>query len=170
MNSKLKPALIGGGALGLLLVLTTLVSAIPVPFVSLAGCCNCLWPVLFGILTTKLYVGNSTNPASVGDGAVLGGLTGIVGGIIYLVISLPITFFLIGVEALEAQIRQINPTFPLSGGVLLVVGSLLVTVIFVILALIGGIIGVPIFEKRKPEMMQPPPPQNFGGPGYGTGV
>jgi len=35
-----------------------------------------------------------------------------------------------------------------------------------IFASLGGLIGVPIFEKRKGQSAPPPPPQNFGG-GYG---
>ena len=58
MNDKLKPALIGGVALGIL-------SAIP--FVS--TCC-CLWALLGGLLATYLYVKNSPAPASVGQKAV----------------------------------------------------------------------------------------------------
>jgi hypothetical protein len=39
---------------------------------------------------------------------------------------------------------------------------------------VGGLLGVPIFEKRKDTPNMPPPPQNFGGNpapgGYGSGV
>jgi hypothetical protein len=171
MNDKLKPALLGGGALGLLLVFTVLLSALP--FGRFLGCCNCLWPIAAGVLATMFYVKNSPTPATIADGAILGALAGVIGGLIYLVIGLPLSFLMNGVAALDAQMRQYNPDFPISGVLLLVIGGLVGFVIFVVLATIGGIIGVPIFEKRKGTSETPPPPQDFGsGPGgsYGAGL
>ncbi len=88
MNNKIKAALIGGGALGLLLVFTVLISA--VPFLRLVGCCNCLWPIAGGLLATMLYVKGSPTPATIADGAIVGALAGVIGGLIYLIIGLPI--------------------------------------------------------------------------------
>lgn len=173
MTNKLKPALIGGGAIGLLLVFTVIVSALPVPFVSTLGCCKCLWPIAGGLLATMLYVKGSLNPTTVLDGAIVGALAGVIGGVIYLIIGLPISYFMIGVEAMEMQMRQFSSDFPLTGVVLLVISGIVGFVIFVVLSTIGGLIGVPIFEKRKGATDATPPPQDFGtGPGgtYGTGV
>ena len=172
MTYKLKPALIGGGALGLLLVFTVLIAALPVPFLRFLGCCNCLWPVGGGLLAAMLYIKGSPTRATALDGAILGALAGVVGGIIYLIIGLPISYFVNGVDAMDMQVRQINPDFPLSGLVLLVIGGIVGFFIFVVLSTIGGLIGVPIFEKRK-DAEPPPPPQDFGaGPSgsYGTGL
>lgn len=171
MNDKIKPALLGGGALGLLLVFTVLLSALP--FGRFVGCCNCLWPIAAGVLATMFYVKNSPTPATMADGAILGALAGVIGGLIYLVIGLPLSFLINGVAALDAQMRQFNPDFPLSGVILLVIGGLVGFVIFVVLATIGGVIGIPIFEKRKGPVETPPPPQDLGsGPGgsYGAGL
>jgi hypothetical protein len=170
MNDKIKPALMGGGALGLLLVITVLISSF-VPFI---GCCNCLWPIAAGVLATMFYVKGSPTPATVVDGAIIGALAGVIGGLIYLVIGLPLSYLINGVEAMDAQMRQFNPNFPIAGVVLLFVGGIIGFVIFVILSTLGGVIGVPIFEKRKSSTIDtPPPPQDFGaGPGgsYGTGL
>lgn len=170
MNNKLKPALMAGGALGLLLVLTVLVSAVPV--LGLAACCNCLWPIAAGILATMFYVRSSQTPATVADGAIVGALSGAIGGLIYLIFGLPISYFLTGVEAIDMQVRQFNPNFPLSGVILLIIGGVVGFVIFIVLSTLGGLIGVPIFEKRKGNDVTPPPPQNFGenAGGYGPGV
>ncbi len=173
MNNKLKPALIAGGALGLLLVFTVLIAA--VPFLRFAGCCNCLWPLAGGLVATMLYVKGSTTPATIMDGAIVGALAGVIGGVIYLIIGLPLNYFINGVEVMDMQIRRFNPDFPLSGVVLLVIGGIVGFVIFVVLSTIGGLIGVPIFEKRKGTVTTPPPPQDFGsGPGpagsYGAGL
>ena len=173
MTNKLKPALIGGGATGLLLVFTLIVSALPVPFVGTLGCCKCLWPLAGGLLATMLYVKGSMNPATVLDGAIVGALAGVIGGVIYLIIGLPISYFIIGVDAMEMQMRQFGSDFPLTAIVLLVITGIVGFVIFVVLSTIGGLIGVPIFEKRKGANDAPQPPQDFSaGPGgsYGTGL
>jgi len=154
MNNKMKPALLAGGALGLLLVITTLFSG----FVRVAGCCGCLWPIAAGVLATMLYVKASPSRAGIGDGAIVGALAGLIGGLIYLVIGVPISYFMGGVEAMDMQIRQLNPNFPLSGVVLLIIGSIVGFLIYVVLTAIGGLIGIPIFEKRKGDVPPPPPP------------
>ena len=169
MNNKIKPALLGGGALGLLLVITVVISSF-VPFI---GCCNCLWPIAAGLLGTMFYVKSSPTPATMADGAIVGALAGVVGGLIYLVVGLPLSFLINGVTAMDAQVRQLNPDFPLSGVVLLVIGGIIGFVIFVVLSTGGGVLGIPIFEKRKGTVEPPPAPQDFGsGPGgsYGTGL
>lgn len=166
MNNKLKAALIGGGALGLLLVFTVLISA--VPFLKLVGCCNCLWPIAGGLLATMLYVKGSPTPATIVDGAIVGALAGVIGGLIYLIIGLPISYFVNGVEAMDMQVRQFNPDFPLTGVVLLIIGGIVGFFIFIVLSTIGGLIGVPIFEKRKGPANMPPPPQDPGGGPAGT--
>lgn len=169
MNNKLKPALLGGGALGLLLVITVVIGSF-VPFI---GCCNCLWPIAAGVLATMFYVKESATPATVADGAMVGAIAGAIGGLIYLVIGLPLQILINGVAAIDAQVRQLSPDFPIGGIVLLIVGGLIGFVIFVVLATLGGVLGIPIFEKRKGTVDAPPPPQDFGaGPGgsYGAGL
>ena len=169
MNNKIKPALLGGGALGLLLVITVVIGSF-VPFV---GCCNCLWPIAAGVLATMFYVKESATPATVADGAMVGAIAGVVGGLIYMVVGLPLTYLIVGVTAMDAQVRQLSPDFPIAGVVLLIVGGLIAFVVFVVLATLGGVLGVPIFEKRKGTIDAPPPPQDFGaGPGgsYGAGL
>src|SRR5688572_15301265 len=81
MNSKLKPALIGGIVVGLL-------SAIP--FVNLLNVCCCLWALLGGALASYMYIKSSPTPAGPGDGAVTGLLAGVVGGLSYIVVGIPL--------------------------------------------------------------------------------
>ena len=57
------------------------------PFV---GCCNCLWPIVGGLLATLWYIKGSPVPATVADGAIVGLIAGLVGGLIYLVLAIPI--------------------------------------------------------------------------------
>jgi hypothetical protein len=74
---------------------------------------------------------------------------------------------------MDSQVRQLSPDFPIAGAALLIVGGLIAFVMFVVLATLGGVLGIPIFEKRKGNIDAPPPPQDFGaGPGgsYGAGL
>src|SRR6185503_12234406 len=81
MNNKVKPALIGGVVLGLLSV---------IPFVNWVNICCCLWAILGGMLASYLYIKSSPTPASPGDGALLGVIAGAVGGLIVIVIGIPV--------------------------------------------------------------------------------
>ena len=157
MNNKLKPALLGGLIVGVL-------SAIP--FINY---CCCIWSIGGGALAAFLYIKGSSVPVRTGDGAVVGGLAGVIGGIIYLVIGLPIAIFF-GMAAMEEQLSNSGVHLPFSGVILMIVASLVGAIFLALLATLGGVIGVAIFEKRKDGGVPPPP--NYGSaPGtYGTGV
>lgn len=150
MNNKVKPALIGGVALGVL-------SAIP-----LVNYCCCIWAIGGGVLAGYLYIKESATLVPTGDGAIVGALTGVVGALAYLVIGLPVAF-MFGAAQIEEQLRGTGMQVPFSGTVLLIVGSLIAAVCLIVLATLGGLLAIPIFEKRKGDM--PPPPPDMGGPG-----
>ena len=166
MNDKLKPALIGGVVLGLL-------SAIP--FINWVNICCCLWAILGGMLASYLYIKSSPTPAGAGDGAILGVLAGLVGAIVAFVIGVPIQL-LVGAainEILIGFIADMNPgqvqmmrQQMMAGQTVAgaIVNGLVGGVFLFIFSIIGGLIGVPIFEKRKGNMTPPPPP-NMGGVG-----
>jgi hypothetical protein len=147
MNNKLKPALLGGLIVGVL-------SAIPI-----INYCCCIWTLGGGVLAAYLYIQSSPTPVKIGDGAIVGGLAGVIGGVIYFVLSLPINIFF-GMAAMEAQLERSGIQLPFSGMVLLIISSLLGAVILAVLTALGGLLGVAIFEKRK-DGVAPPPPQNF---------
>src|SRR4029079_1927710 len=157
MNNKLKPALLGGLIVGVL-------SAIP--FINY---CCCIWSIGGGAPAAFLLIKGSAVPVQTGDGAVVGGLAGVVGGIIYLVLGLPITIFF-GMAAMEEQLSNSGVHLPFSGMILMIVASIAGAIFLAMLATLGGVIGVAIFEKRKDGGVPPPP--NYGSaPGtYGTGV
>src|SRR5688572_3770322 len=102
MNNKLKPALLGGLIVGIL-------SAIP--FINY---CCCIWSIGGGLLAGFLYIKSSPTPVSVGEGAIVGGLAGIVGGILYLIIGLPIAI-LFGMAAMQDQLTRSGVNLPVSG-------------------------------------------------------
>ena len=176
MNNKLKPAVIGGVVLGLL-------SAIP--FVGALNVCCCLWAILGGLLATYLYVKGSATPARPGDGALLGALAGVIGAVIYVVLGIPLSILTgnatlglmtsivssINPEAAEPLRQSVAQMENLSTAQLLLAsipGALIWVVALIIFSTIGGLIGVPLFEKRKGNTGMPPPPPNFGGAGGGA--
>jgi hypothetical protein len=149
--NKLKPALLGGLIVGLL-------SAIPI-----VDYCCCIWAIAGGGLACYLYLKSSPVRIGPGDGAMLGGLAGVIGAVLYLIIGLPIAYFVSGGgAAVEAALTRFGMQAPFSGTMLLVVGGLVRALVLLVLSVIGGLIAVPIFEKRT-DVPPPPPPQNFAG-------
>lgn len=161
MNNKLKPALLGGLLVGLP---SAVLSVVPI-----ASCCCCLWSIAGGVLAGFLYIKSSQTPVSVGEGAIVGGLAGAVGGIIYLIIAVPLSL-VFGMAAMTEQLNRTGVEVPISGFLLMIVAGIVTAVFLAVLATLGGLLAVPIFEKRKGNGA--PPPQDFGGtPGaYGTGI
>ncbi|HET6976809.1 MAG TPA: DUF5518 domain-containing protein [Pyrinomonadaceae bacterium] len=168
MNNKFKPALIGGVFIGVLSV---------IPFVSAANLCCCLWAILGGMLATYLYVKNSSTPAGAGDGAVLGVIAGAIGAVISFALGVPIALAMgptmrnMIVSLMQnvdpRQAEMMRQQFEAQGNAIapLIIQSLIGACLLFVFAILGGLLGVPIFEKRKNA---PPPPPAFnagGGPG-----
>lgn len=162
MNNKLKPALIGGVVIGLLSI---------IPIINLGNVCCCLWAILGGLLATYLYVKNSPVPARAGDGAILGAIAGGVAAAIIIVLGIPISIVAGGItrELLIRLVESLNPSqaemmrmqMATSGNVVgSIVNGIILAVCVVIFSTLGGLLGVPIFEKRKSNNI-PAPPQNF---------
>ena len=162
MNNKLKPAILGGLAIGVLCAISSLI-----PFVG--GFCCCLLSIAGGALAAFLYIKASPTPVPMGDGALVGGLAGVFGGIIYFIITLPIAL-LWGAAVMSEQFNRSGVQMPFSGPVLMIVGSLIGAIILALLATLGGVIGVAIFEKRKGSGGAPPPPNVGGTPNYSSGA
>jgi len=167
MNNRMKAALIGGVAIGVL-------SAIP--FVNFVNVCCCGWALIGGALATYLYVKDSQTPVNAGDGAMLGLLAGAVGAGIYLILGVPINYVVgnamgsmmmnifsgnMPPEQAEAMRQQMEASQSI---VAVLINGLLIAFGIVIFSVAGGALGVPIFEKRKGGgSAPPPPPSNFGG-------
>jgi len=147
--NKFKPALLGGLIVGLL-------SAIPI----LNYCC-CVWAIGGGGLASYLYIKSSPTKINTGDGAMLGGLAGVIGAVLYLIVGVPISYF-VGAAQMEEAMGRMNVQLPFTGFLLFLVVGLLVALFLLVLSVIGGLIAVPIFEKRT-DAPPPPPPQDFAG-------
>ncbi len=171
MNNRTQSALIGGAMLGIL-------SAIP--FVNILNACCCLWAIAGGALAAYLYIKRSASnglSVSIGDGAMLGAIAGLIGAGIYLAIGVPINYAMgsafqsVALDFLArqdpAQAAALQEQFAqqqsLAGAFL---SGLLVSVMLIIFSVLGGIIGTAIFGKRSGGMnnQTPPPPyDNQGG-------
>jgi hypothetical protein len=163
--NKLKPAIIGGAIVGIL-------SAIP--FVNWANICCCLWAVLGGVIASYLYIKASPTPVSAGEGATLGALAGIVGAVIYIIIGIPLAI-LVGTTMNGAFIALVERTNPdqaemmrrqMDAGTSIVsaiVGGIIGAILLLIFSVLGGLLAVPLFEKRKGGMAPPPAPQSGFG-------
>lgn len=172
--NKLQPALVGGLIAGLLSV---------VPVVGI-GCC--LWGLVGGAVAAYMLIKRSpvfrvTN----GEGAIVGLYAGAIGSLIMLPIHILVTLSRWDqvVEAVKQQAaNQNDPSAQESINKLLaflqnnsVAGALLLWVLFALViistALLGGVIGAAMFEKRKGETYPPQgpppdyPPSNFTPPG-----
>ena len=168
MNSKLKPAIIGGVIVGLL-------SAIP--FVNLGNICCCLWALIGGAVAAKILIGGSSSRVSVGDGALVGVLSGLVGAAIYIVLGIPLAI-LTGNVVNGVVLRMLESANPEQAEMMrqqmLAGQSIIRTILFgfiwasilVAFSTLGGLLGTVIFEKRKES--SPPPPENYGGGSYGS--
>ena len=169
-----KPALIGGVALGIL-------SAIPV--IGYCNCVCCAWAVGGGILAAYLHVKESPFLVTMGRGALAGLAAGAIGAVVCGLFSIPIQLISTGggnsamiMEQFQELLAK-NPDFPQEARqsietlimredfmMLIAMFSFLCNIVFFSLfAMLGGAIGVAVFEKRKPGdpppgVIAPPPP------------
>ncbi len=189
MNQEgmLKPALIGGVLLGVLSV---------IPVINLGNCLCCAWVIGGGVLASFLYVKSSPVAVTLGRGVALGLLAGAIGAIVDTMFSIPLQILLSrlgmgaeGVQQILDQIPQLPPEFKkallsaLAGGkgigvLVIVLGAFFKLVVYSAVAMLGGAIGVAVFEKRDarvqaraaetsyrppPDVPPPPPGDNIPG-------
>lgn len=166
LEKMLKPAAIGGILLGVLSLLPVL------------ECACCAWMIGGGVLAAYLYVKKSSTAVTLGEGAILGILTGIIGTIVIAIFQIPL--FLMSPENsrefadLLLQRMEQMPWYSeenqeaffeftsREGFVKILyiasVGGYLV--VDCLLAMLGGPLGVAIFEKRKPGYPSAQDPEN----------
>lgn len=173
-GGMLKPALIAGVLLGILSAL---------PLIQWVNSCCCAWVIGGGIFAAYLYVRESAEAVTLGRGLALGLLTGVIGGIVSVLMSLPLLYISFAntkvleelsksvehVPDLSPQVRETlqhllsDPLRSLS--FFATIGGAMVTVMSAIFAMAGGAIGVALFEKRKPgQISAETPPAPTSGP------
>ncbi len=155
-SGRLQPALLGGLLIGVLSAL---------PLVSAGNCCCCLWVVSGGALAAYLRQQNLPVAIDAAEGAIIGLMAGVIGGIAATILSIPMEMALGPFQRqIMERILSSNPEFPPemrdiiergaatgAGVAIKLVFNLVIGVVF---GLLGGLLGAAIFKKNVP----PPPP------------
>ena len=159
-QALLQPVLFGGLFMGVL-------SALPI--ISLGNCC-CLWVMGGGVVTAYLTQHGRPDPIQLGEGAFGGFLSGIVGAVVYAVVSLPIQFvtgplqrgmmdgLLESAADVPPETREMIESLASGGGAVLV-GFVIMLAVGMVFSPLGGLLGALIFRSTPPaESTVPPPP------------
>ena len=156
--SKFVPGLIGGVVAGILSLLADFLP--PSPYIIFSFFCI-LWAIIGGAVAARLYINRSSTPVRQGEGAVVGLIAGAIAAVIYLVLDTTIAYSIHGnyIE-MVARMQHQNMT---AGAFFMVTGVAGAFTIFG-MSVVGGIIGVAMFEKRKGYHTSVPPPPPYGGP------
>ena len=148
LNPKSAAVISGGLILGVL-------AGIPV-----IGWASILWAVLLGAFTAFLYIQRSPQLAQYTDGVVLGAIAGTIGSFVQLIISLFLSVLYLIYAGLSnaVQPRRADPWLGGSYGLdalsafgtagYMIFTSLALFIPLIILAILGGLLGVVWFETR----------------------
>ena len=100
-TSYTQPAIFGGLVIGVL-------SALPI--ISAGNLCCCLWVVSGGVVAAYVLQQNHPTPIANGDGAMAGLFAGLVGAVVHLVLSIPITWLVAPMQrqVIERLIERTN--------------------------------------------------------------
>ena len=176
--SMLQPALIGGVFLGV-------TSSLPI--IEWFNCACCIMVIGGGVLASFIFLRDYPDGIprmSYGDGALLGLLTGLIGGFVWTVVEVPLAYFqsqlgmamddlaevqeLLNDPSIPPFIQELVASIMTSGSFsvgILLLGFFSHLVIAAIFASIGGVIGVALFQPKTPVALQtpgaptmPPPP------------
>jgi hypothetical protein len=158
---KLQPAVVGGLVIGVLSAL---------PLISLGNCCCCLWVIAGGIVAAWLMQLNYPYAITVGDGALVGLLAGLVGAGVMLVVSVPVSYvFGPFQERLIEQLIESSTDLPPGfreglerarvgqGPLSLLIGFLFQLFVGSVFATLGGVFGALLFRKGPAQGTAPPP-------------
>lgn len=158
---KFVPGLIGAVVTGILCLFADFLPVTGFIFVSFL----CIvWSMIGGAVAARTYVNRSPVPVRQGEGAMVGLVAGALGALFYLAIDTLLAYALLGHDLEVFYRSQGQPQ--VTGGMFFAVSGLFGAIIIVGLSVVGGIIGVAMFEKRMTYQvsMPPPPPPGYGGP------
>ncbi len=155
-KARLQPALLAGLFIGAMSGL---------PIINMGNCCCCMWVIGGGVLAVYLRRQNASVAITSADGALLGLMAGAIGAIVGALISIPVQMLmgpmmqnvleraLSANQDLPPELRDAMTRFGTMSGYA-VVGALLNLVVYSIFGLLGGLLGVAIFNRNAP----PAPP------------
>jgi hypothetical protein len=138
------------------------------PFVSAANLCCCLWVVGGGLVAAYVLQQNESTAITPADGALVGLLAGLLGAVIQVLVSIPITFVVAPMErALLQRVIDMAGTMPEDmrqmveqygrGGesIAFTIAARAVAFMFwlcvgAVFSTVGGLIGAAVFRKQTP--------------------
>src|SRR5262245_48405011 len=149
--SKTQPALLGGVAMGVLSAL---------PLINLANCC-CAWIIFGGALAAYLMQQNHPHPVTIGAGAIVGLLAGVIGSFVWAIVSIPLSTAMSGFQQqmldqalqnaqdMPPELKQFLESMGTGGalGVMSVIGLIFMLCIGSAFGMLGGILGALMFRK-----------------------
>jgi hypothetical protein len=152
---KAQPALYAGIAIGVL-------SALPV--VNIGNCFCCLWVVGGGACAVYLMQQNHPYPVTSADGALVGLIAGAIGGVVSVLLSIPIMMAMGPMQQRILERIADNPDIPEQTRSLIrgmgmnaaMGGAIAARVLFgligicvdAVFGLLGGLLGVALFKKK----------------------
>lgn len=162
--AKIQPALLGGVTIGVLSAL---------PFVMLGNCCCCAWVLLGGALSSYLMQQNSPEPIEVGDGAVVGLMSGAFGAVVWLVLAPVINTFMMPMQSgLVQRVLRDSANLPPAMrdilestqsapavGLGLIFSFFVMLTVMTLFGMLGGLFGALMFRKNQQPVVPPPIPQ-----------
>ena len=160
-QTSLQPVLFGGLFMGVL-------SALPI--ISIGNCC-CLWVVGGGMVTAYLTQHGRSDPIQLGEGALGGFLSGILGAAIYAAVALPVQVvtaplqrglmngLLESAADVPPEVREMIESLRSGGGIgAVVVGFFFMLAVGMVFSTFGGLLGALIFRSTAPAVPTAPPP------------
>lgn len=151
MNSKLGAALKAAVIIFVVNILLSVLMRFGGGAIAQAGgCLTCLLALGAGFLAVKFYAGKSLAAPTVGDGATLGALSGVMFSTLTALVVLPFIFISSGrfYSELAARLEGSNLT-PQTFTFALILAFLIVFVVFALASTLGGVIGASIFGKNN---------------------
>jgi hypothetical protein len=164
-----QPAVLGGLFIGVLSGL---------PLVGMGNLCCCLWVVCGGLLSAYLDQQNDPRPITVQRGALTGFLSGMLGAVVWLIVSVVVNTlmaplregvmsdFTRSTRDLPPEVRTMLETLAANPSIGYVFGFVMILIAGAIFATLGGILGAAFFRNDTPPALggpgEPPPlpPQN----------
>ncbi len=129
------------------------------PLISGANLCCCLWLITGGVVAAYVLQQNQSTPIAPADGALVGLFAGLIGAVVYLVLSLPMAYLMAPFERrlfdwlesignLPADVRA-YATSPGAIGLRTVASFVLILFLGAIFSTLGGLLGAVIFGRNK---------------------